>query len=289
MTLSFITELDKQQKKDWQALIKRNRSLFIKPPSEIVETILATSSFPFSSQGVTEYITHVRLQCWEAYLKEELVFHKHMIALLLQQNEYAQTILTESIAEHLSASLPPSQTQLAKLIGHTAGYLTPYIYELCLSSTNSRRSRSGTIFEKIIEHLLKTCYGYPFSSQALLGTSFYTQHNLGKMVDGIIPNAEAFSKNKSQCVFVTMKTSLRERWQEVVEEIDRTNIPSVFLLTLDTSFSSENIQRMNHKNINLVIPRQAKESYLEFHNVHSFESFMNTIIPNYLRFWPEFA
>jgi hypothetical protein len=30
-----------------------------------------------------------------------------------------------------------------------------------------------------------------------------------------------------------MKTSLRERWQEVAEEIERTKIPEIHLLTVD--------------------------------------------------------
>jgi hypothetical protein len=34
-----------------------------------------------------------------------------------------------------------------------------------------------------------------------------------------------------------MKTSLRERWQEVAEEIERTKIPEIHLLTVDEDIS----------------------------------------------------
>jgi hypothetical protein len=46
-----------------------------------------------------------------------------------------------------------------------------------------------------------------------------------------------------------MKTSLRERWQEVAEEIERTKIPEIHLLTVDEDISKNKAQEMANHNI----------------------------------------
>jgi hypothetical protein len=45
-----------------------------------------------------------------------------------------------------------------------------------------------------------------------------------------------------------MKTSLRERWQEVAEEIERTKIPEIHLLTVDEDIPKNKAQEMANHN-----------------------------------------
>jgi hypothetical protein len=286
-TLHLITELEAPQKEAWKKQIQKQRKSLIDPPEYFVQKAVQKMGASFSTSAVSCFLIECRALCWEYYLEQELHFHKEMLSFLLANNDYAHSILADALQTYLPQELSKEKlnTVLSKVVGQTAGYLTPYIYELCLSSTNSRRSRSGKTFEKIVEFMITEKYNYPFSSQSVLGGMFYKKHDLGKMVDGIIPNKEAFEQNRSQCVFLTMKTSLRERWQEVVEEQNRTNIPTVYLLTLDDSFSDENIRRMNHSNINLVVPLEVKNKYADFSNIIAYEQFFNKVIPNYLRFW----
>jgi len=283
--LHLLTELTPHEKEQWKKQIKLTRAKFVKSPDYFVKKAL-TQNVIFDKNKVSDYITKVRSFAWEFYLEEELVFHKEMLNLLLEKNDYASTVLASAIAEYLDTKKATiEQSEIAKVVGQTAGFLTPYLYELCLSSTNSRRSRSGKVFEKLIEHIIVDQYKYPFQSQASLGSTFYKTNNIGKMVDGIIPSQQAFHQNRSQCVFITMKTSLRERWQEVAEEQKRTNIPTVYLLTLDDGLSEANLQRVNHQNINLIVPEVEKRRLASADNVTSFEKFFNQTIPNYLRFW----
>lgn len=286
-TLELITELEDSQKENWKKQIQTYRKALIASPDFFVSEAVKHKGLIFNKENVSDFLVQCRTLCWTMYLEQELYFHKEMLSSLLKSNPYAHSILAEAITEHLPDvyDLNKLNPALVQIVGQTAGYLTPYIYELCLSSTNSRRSRAGKTFEKIVEFIITQKYAYPFSSQSVLGNVFYKQHDLGKMVDGIIPNKEAFEQNRSQCVFLTMKTSLRERWQEVVEEQNRTNIPTVYLLTLEDTFSEENIRRMNHSNINLVVLNEVKNQYTAFSNIISFEVFFNKTIPNYLRFW----
>lgn len=111
-----------------------------------------------------------------------------------------------------------------------------YIYKVALSNTNSRRSRAGKTFEAIIYKVYESL-NYTYDSQSKVGRKSFTDLGLGKKVDSILPNISAYSKRRNKTIVGTMKTSLRERWQEVAEEIERTKIPEIHLLTADQDIS----------------------------------------------------
>jgi predicted nucleotide-binding protein (sugar kinase/HSP70/actin superfamily) len=82
-----------------------------------------------------------------------------------------------------------------------------------------------------------------------------------------------------------MKTSLRERWQEVVEEINRTNIPHIYLLTLDGTIT-ENVMNVLHShNITIVTYQTIKDNLSGFDNIMSFEEYFRHDIPHALDYW----
>ena len=76
---------------------------------------------------------------------------------------------------------------------------------------------------------------------------------LGKKVDSILPNINCFSRRRNKTIIGTMKTTLRERWQEVAEEIERTKIPEIHLLTVDQEISSSKASEMANHNIVVVV------------------------------------
>ena len=82
-------------------------------------------------------------------------------------------------------------------------------------------------FEAIIKFLIKDVYGYPFDDQSTVAEGFFQEQGIGKIVDGIIPGKDSYINNRAKTLIITMKTSLRERWQEVAEEMRRTNIPPI--------------------------------------------------------------
>ncbi len=161
----------------------------------------------------------------------------------------------------------------------------PYLYALDLSTTNSRRSRSGKTFEAIIKFLIKDVYGYPFDDQSTVAEGFFQEQGIGKIVDGIIPGKDSYINNRAKTLIITMKTSLRERWQEVAEEMRRTNIPQIYLLTVDKELTASKLRTMAHQNICVVNYDSVKDQYRDHSNVISFTEFFNREIPHCLEYW----
>jgi 3-keto-L-gulonate-6-phosphate decarboxylase len=92
-------------------------------------------------------------------------------------------------------------------------------------------------------------------------------------------------QKRTHCAIITMKTSLRERWQEVVEEIERTKAPHIFLLTLDGGLNPSNLQAMKNHNITLVVPLPVQQANSDKSNVISFEQLFNVDLPHLLKNW----
>ncbi len=128
----------------------------------------------------------------------------------MEHRELPNTILETIVKKNTSLNLENLELVKAS-IGAFTGEIMPYIYEVTLSTTNSRRSRAGTTFEHIITYIMGY-FEYPYVEQASLGTAFYKTNDLGKLVDGILPSAKAYQSHRSMCVVISMKTTIRERW-----------------------------------------------------------------------------
>lgn len=174
--------------------------------------------------------------------------------------------------------------KLSVTVGEVSGRIFPYVYELAKSITNSRRSRAGTSFERIIHHIIDA-KGIPYDKQSKTGTAVFAKAGLGKKVDGLVPSIEAYGKIRSRCAILTMKTTLRERWQEVVEEIERTKVPHIYLLTLDDALNDSNLETMKNHNITLVVPDYVQKANAGKQNVMSFEKLFNEDLPHVLKYW----
>lgn len=148
------------------------------------------------------------------------------------------------------------------------------IYELQLSKTQSRRTRAGKEFEIILEKILKLS-DVKCQAQGDIGNKFYSEHGLGKLVDLVIPSADAYLKDKRNTILLSSKTLLRERWQQVTDELKRTGAREIFLATMDTDVSDTTLEIMLQENIILVVPKKAKdEMYADKSNVISLEEFI---------------
>ena len=162
------------------------------------------------------------------------------------------------------------------------------MYRIALSNTQSRRSRAGKTFEAIIYKIYESL-GYEFDSQSKVGRKTFDELGLGKKVDSILPNIDFFGKRRNKTIIGTMKTTLRERWQEVAEEIERTKIPEIHLLTADENISSSKAKEMANHNIVVVAYDWVanSDSLSSKDNIISFEDYMFKEIPTILKFWEE--
>lgn len=287
-TFDNFVYLNEQQKDEFYDLIQKQRGK-ISNPKKLVDKVWDENRdqiiYFINEKRLSEAIIYIREEAYKNYLIEEKIFNANVLKELPIKIELASNYLNNAVDELIKTDVknPDYKKLVSEIFGDYAGSIYPYIYELSLSSTNSRRSRSGKTFEHII-YSLYDFYRYPFDSQSKIGKTAFSSLGLGKVVDSILPSVDAFEKLRNKTIVGSMKTSLRERWQEVVEEVTRSNLPNIFLLTLDDLTLNKIIQMAQH-NIVVVVPINVKTNFPTSRNVISFEEYFNHEIPDVLKYW----
>lgn len=290
--LDVLISIPEIEKLKFQKLIREYRSRLIRGAKEIVEEIFTSNQNIISEvqerRNISEVIHQLREEAYLSFLKDEAKFNVEVLRDISLLLDTPRNILDNLIATQNLLTLPTSEliNVVRKTCGEYAGYISPYIYELSLSNTQSRRSRAGKTFEQVIYKLYET-FSYEFVSQGQLGKEVFKAKGLGKMVDSLLPSITAFEMRRDKVIIGTMKTTLRERWQEVVEEINRTGLPSIYLLTMDDDISESKATQMRHHNVVLVVPKavKAQSSLVKMPNIIDFESYFLEEIPEKLKFW----
>ncbi len=289
--LGFLTEIPDDEKDGFDSYIQETRKAFILPPKDTVTKVLEEQAelmqALYEERQVSEVIRVLREEAFKSFLLQEA----EMNAYLLKHISERFTVPCEKfekLYELFEKGEEEIKRKLRDFFGDYAGQIYPYIYRLSLSNTQSRRSRAGKVFEGIIYGLYDVLR-YPYESQASIGSKMFKTRNLGKIVDSLLPNLDAFEQRRDKVVIGTMKTTLRERWQEVIEEINRTGLPSIYLLTVDEDISSNKVEQMANHNVILVVYKEVKqqEALRNKRNVVSFEDYFFDEIPQNLKYWAQ--
>jgi len=288
--IPVIIEIPREELDKFDSLIKQYRNKNIRSSQEIVELVL-TSNQKFiellESKQVSKCIFELRESVWQQYLIDEVEFNailmRDLHKILQTPKGILETLLNENITNKKGEELLES---IKEICGEYAGRVFPYVYRLSLSNTQSRRSRAGKSFEAIIYKIYEKL-GYEYDSQSKVGRKTFDSLGLGKKVDSILPNIKCYAERRNKTIIGTMKTSLRERWQEVAEEIERTKIPEIHLLTADDSIPKSKAQEMANHNIIVVTYDWVanSDSLKMMKNIISFEEYLFEEIPNILKFW----
>lgn len=247
---------------EFKNVIKVQRQKITRPNDLIYGTIDKLDIFNGTvvdfRENFSEYVELTRANAWENYLAEESKFRAAC---------YGQLFASENI----NIKTPE------ELAGYVANY-NDHIFELAKSDTNSRRSRSGKEFEAIVEYLLMGSRIF-VDSQANIGKASFSTKGLGKLVDFVTPTSVHYEANKRKTLLISLKTTLRERWQEVVEEKNRTASQTMFLATMDTSITKDVVDRLDQNNVTLVVTRRNKvDNYQALRNIITFEEMVQEII-----------
>lgn len=290
--IPVIIDIPKQELDKFDALIKQYRNKYIRTSQEIVEFALSQNQEylnQIKAKKVSKCISELREIVWQEYLLDEVNFNailmRDLHKLLETPKEILEVLLNKNITDKKGEELIET---VKEICGEYAGRVFPYIYRLSLSNTQSRRSRAGKSFEAIIYKIYENL-GYEYDSQSKVGRKTFDTLGLGKKVDSILPNIKCYAERRNKTIIGTMKTSLRERWQEVAEEIERTKIPEIHLLTADESISKSKAQEMANHNIIVVTYEWVANSdtLKSMKNIISFEEYLFEEIPNILKFWNE--
>ena len=289
-SLPIITEIPENETKELDNLIKSYRKKYIRTSQAIVDkTFNENKSFlnEIKNGNVSKSVSQLREIAWKDYLKDEVQFNILLMQELYKFFKTPKYILDALLDNNLSnLNNKQLKEQIINICGEYAGRVYPYIYKIALSNTNSRRSRAGKTFEAIIYKVYE-CLDYSYDSQGKVGRKIFTELGLGKKVDSILPSISAYEKRRNKTIVGTMKTSLRERWQEVAEEIERTKIPEIHLLTADEEIAESKAQEMNNHNIIVVAYDWVSnsESLKSMKNIISFEEYLFEEIPSILKYW----
>jgi hypothetical protein len=289
---SILSQLSPEEKAWWASTIKEFRAKYIVEPKKYADNKLSViwdKQMDIES-GMDEIISSTREEIYQHYLRDESIFHSRVLQHLFTQRELPATILGELVKGDYLRSITDDDrflVEVGKLMGDYAGRVMPYIYELALSTTQSRRSRAGKTFEQLIESLLEK-FDVPYDTQGSVSSGSFNKLGLGKKVDAIVPSVESYDQNRSKCAVVTMKTSLRERWQEVAEELSRTNVPHIYLLTVDQDITTNVVNTIKNYNIQLVVYQSQKNSkFISNDNVCSFYHFFDKEMGYIMNYWGE--
>jgi EcoRII C terminal len=287
-----VIEIPKEELIKFDTLIKEYRTKYIRTSQQIVELVLTDNKQYLKlikSKEVSKCIAELREIVWQEYLLDEVNFNailmRDLHKILKTPKEILEVLLNQKITDKKGEELIES---IKEICGEYAGRVFPYIYRLSLSNTQSRRSRAGKSFEAIIYKIYESL-GYEYDSQSKVGRKTFDSLGLGKKVDSILPNVKCYAERRNKTIIGTMKTSLRERWQEVAEEIERTKIPEIHLLTADESIPKSKAQEMANHNIIVVTYEWVANSptLKSMKNIISFEEYLFEEIPNILKFWNE--
>lgn len=248
--------------------IKSTRNAIMPKPRNLVEEALRKSPYYTKDQSyfldnATEILSELRNECWSNYLIHEKTFNIKMGKFLVQQD---------------TAIINNNQSNAEEVIGSFLEKYSEHLFELSKSNTNSRRSRAGKEFEAIIETILLRA-GIFFDNQGVIGSKIFKSERLGKLVDCVVPGVIEYNLERRKCSLISMKTTLRERWQEVPEEMARTGAQEMFLLTLDNGVTKNTIESLASHNITLVVPDDLKYAhYNGYLSVYGLTQFLYELI-----------
>ena len=259
--------------KNYANVVKEERARTFGSAYDFVYTIFEELEFhnkdkKYFFNNASEIVEALRNASWSTFLPLEKAFTSKMLQQLVNPEEIKDKTGLEAVTWFVETF--PDE-----------------IYSLTLSNTQSRRSRAGKEFEAIIELILIGAE-IPLDSQGNIGKKVFVDKGLGKLVDIVSPGAIEYNINKRNTVLISAKTTLRERWQEVPEEMGRTGAREMFLATLDQTITSEVLQALDEGNIQIITTKSNKEqNYSNKVNVLSFEELLSILEENKLR-WTNF-
>ncbi|WP_413154687.1 type II restriction endonuclease [Bartonella sp. cb54] len=289
--------LNEDQKKEFKNYLEKKRSSLVPSNKEILESVIKKNKntiFDYlSNDKISDTILFLREEAYTTLLEKEAIFNgivfreigkkfgirnskiKHLADVFFEFNATNKGIFFEKLME---------------TFGNYTEIMGPYLYSFCVSNTQANRSRAGATFENIIYYLYNY-FSYSFASQSVVKNEikkvFGKSNNSSSPVDSILPGIEEFRQCPEEVIIGSIKTTLRERWQEVVEEKHRLGVNSIYLLTVDGTMSEKKLQQISEMGIVLVVLKEIKnrECFKRNLDVIDFEEYFLEKIPKVFNFW----
>lgn len=186
---------------------------------------------------------------YELFREYELRFRSMQLARIILAAEPADSITVEKVLVNLITGFHEIDRAL-------------------LSASQQRKSRAGYSFEHHIQQMLADGK-IPHEVQVIMEAK--------KRPDFVLPTYKLFkdkARPKDHALVLSAKTTLRERWKQVLNEIKNCDL---YLATVDEDIAANAIEDMGSAGIVLVVPESLKKSdstvYSKYSNVITFRDF----------------
>lgn len=191
---------------------------------------------PLILSQASTVVEQTRKKTWEQHRENEKSF-----CIELSQQLFPTEMLQQ---------LTPEQTQSL-----VAECMHDYFYEIALSNNQSRRNLAGREFGALLELVLNAA-NIPVVLQGDVG-----EIGKKKAVDLVVPSTFHVRAEPTKTALISAKTTLRERWQEVIEEAQRIQCSKMYLATLDSKISTKTLSMLQNSNIYIVSTASIKAAF----------------------------
>lgn len=251
------------KEKEVTAICKKHRAKLLPDADGIVKEAFAELNLDKAHWAPDEALEHFNDHLFSVFGETLVVLEKH------EKDVY--TAVLKEIAERRRNEI------VGKDVGDALVILYDDLWTVMQSRSQSRKSRGGSDFELELQGMLDLCE-IPYTAQATK-----------ERTDLILPSQEFFKKDKTKAIVVSAKRTLRERWREVVEELQKARSPNVYLAVAETSggISAQKVDDIWAYSIHLLVWDELKEKDFPDHpGVMGYSQFANAEIPALRRHWP---
>lgn len=182
---------------------------------------------PLILSQASSVVEQTRKKTWEQYRENE--------------NGLCNALIKQLFPTEMLQPLTPEQTQSL-----VAECMHDYFYEIALSNNQSRRNLAGREFGALLELLF--C-GVGITTQHKGTIREYDQE---RAINLVIPSSSHLSAEPTKTALISAKITLRESWQELIEESKRFKSSKMYLATLDDKITKQTINLLQNANICIV-------------------------------------
>jgi hypothetical protein len=183
-------------------------------------------------------------------------------------------MVVESVRGLLLGRLTDSGPYAREAVASIADGVAEDLARLFMHLGQSRRSKAGKTFETNLRGLIRRL-DYPFDEQVMINGQ----------PDFLMPGEHLFRQNPSECIILTAKRTLRERWRQITTEGKHFRL---FLATIDERVSPNQLAEMLKQNVYLVVPKakiEASPAYRDARNVIPFDEFFRDFLDPAVKRW----
>lgn len=146
---------------------------------------------------------------------------------------------------------------------------------LFLSVSQSRKARGGQDFEYQIRTLLDLA-AIPYEAQSKR-----------ERADFLLPSSAILKTEKPRAVLLSVKRTLRERWQQVVRELQDIGCPNTYLGTAEDKITPNVVHGITSHNIYVVVWEEVKRHQFPADSmVLGYDQFIQYITAHFMPQWP---